>query len=91
MPENHDAALAVVFKSHHVGIGPFAPDLVATVRRAGWAPLEETAAEIVTKVRQNCTPSSDGYARGGDFIVREVADWIENPPEWVKAPWVKPE
>lgn len=37
---------------------------------------------IADQVRRNCTPSSDAYARGGDFIVREVADWIENPPEW---------
>jgi hypothetical protein len=88
--EEHDATLAAAFKRRHIGIGMFAPDLVATVRKAGWAPREETAADIVTRVRQNCTPSSDAYDRGGDYIVRAVADWIEAPPEWVKASWAAP-
>lgn len=37
---------------------------------------------IADQVRRNCTPSSDGYARGGDVLIAEVADWIENPPDW---------
>jgi hypothetical protein len=47
----------------------------------------EAAREIAAKVRANCTPSSEAYSKGGDLLVYAVADWIENPPEWVKAPW----
>jgi hypothetical protein len=47
-----------------------------------------TAASIVTKVRQNCTITMDAHDRGGDFLIRAVAEWIENPPEWVGASWV---
>lgn len=50
--------------------------------------MTATARAITEKVRLNCTPSSEAYERGGDFLIREVADWIDNPPEWVKAPWV---
>jgi hypothetical protein len=44
-------------------------------------------AEIVSKVRMNCTPSAEAYARGGDFLVASVAGWIESPPRWVNAGW----
>ncbi len=37
---------------------------------------------IADQVRRNCTPSSEAYSKGGDFLVYAVADWIENPPEW---------
>ena len=42
---------------------------------------------ITMRVRQNCTPSREAYERGGDFLVEAVADWIDDPPEWVDAPW----
>src|SRR4051812_44699111 len=54
------------------------------------AVAEKTAATIVATVRAHCTPSSDAYATGGDPLIYAVADWIENPPEWVNASWVKP-
>lgn len=43
---------------------------------------------IAEQVRRNCTPSSEAYAAGGDTLIRAVADWIENPPEWstIEAP-----
>jgi len=40
-------------------------------------------AEMASKIRAHCTPSTEAYERGGDYIVSEVADWVENPPEWV--------
>lgn len=40
--------------------------------------------EIAEQVRRHCTPSSEAYTRGGDFMIRAVADWIENPPGWVQ-------
>lgn len=48
----------------------------------------DTAGVIAARVRANCTPSSEAYAKGGDAIVAAVADWIESPPDWVDAPWV---
>jgi hypothetical protein len=39
---------------------------------------------IAETVRRNCTPSSEAYAAGGDRLIYAVADWIENPPEWVQ-------
>ena len=48
------------------------------------------AAQIVKRVRENCTPSAEAYAKGGDFLIAAVADWIESPPEWVNAPWAVP-
>jgi hypothetical protein len=50
---------------------------------------DEIAATIAAKVRANCTPPSEAHDRGGDFLISAVADWIENPPEWVDAPWRK--
>lgn len=51
----------------------------------------ETAKAIVAivaqRVRENCTPSAEAYAAGGDRLIAAVADWIESPPEWVDAPW----
>lgn len=47
-----------------------------------------TAAIITDKVRAHCTPSQETYARGGDVLIYAVADWIDNPPEWVHASWV---
>lgn len=44
---------------------------------AGWRKA------IAGQVRRNCTPSSEAYVKGGDFLISAVADWIENPPEWV--------
>lgn len=37
---------------------------------------------IADQVRRNCTPDSEAYDRGGDIMIRAVADWIENPPAW---------
>ena len=51
------------------------------------AVIARTAADIVTKVRANCTLPSELVLKGGDQIIYAVADWIENPPEWVKASW----
>lgn len=48
---------------------------------------ERVVAQIVTAVRQNCTPPNEAYSLGGDHLIAAVADWIENPPDWVNAPW----
>lgn len=40
-------------------------------------------ATVAATVRRNCTPSGEAYAAGGDSLITAVADWIENPPEWV--------
>ena len=48
----------------------------------------KTTADIVARVRQSCTPSTEAYTKGGDFLIYAVAGWIEDPPEWVNAPWV---
>lgn len=37
---------------------------------------------IADQVRRNCTPTAEQYQAGGDTLIRAVADWIENPPEW---------
>jgi hypothetical protein len=52
--------------------------------------MKETVAAIVSKVRLNCTLDWEVMKAGGDPIIYAVADWIENPPEWVKAPWATP-
>lgn len=62
-------------------------DLDVAIQRAVQAAREATARDIVAKVRQNCTPSGEAYEKGGDYLIAAVADWIENPPEWVKASW----
>lgn len=41
---------------------------------------------IAEQVRRHCTPSPEAYAAGGDTLIAAVADWIENPPEWIAAP-----
>lgn len=38
---------------------------------------------IAEQIRRHCTPSSEAYKAGGDTLIAEVADWIENTPEWV--------
>lgn len=48
---------------------------------------DEYAHEIAEAIRRHCTPSHEAYQRGGDFLIAAVADWIENPPEWVDASW----
>lgn len=40
-------------------------------------------ASVADAVRRSCTPSQEAYTAGGDRLVYAVADWIENPPEWV--------
>jgi hypothetical protein len=47
----------------------------------------QVAAQIAEKIRASCTVPSEVAISGGDAIVYAVADWIENPPEWAKAPW----
>jgi hypothetical protein len=47
-----------------------------------WA-SKQARKEIAEQVRRHCTPSSDAYTKGGDTLIAAVADWIENPPEWV--------
>jgi hypothetical protein len=49
----------------------------------------EVAADIAARIRANYTASANTYAHGGDFLVEAVADWIENPPEWVDVSWRK--
>lgn len=51
------------------------------------AVLGSAVASIVASIRANCTPSSKAYEAGGDVLIAAVADWIENPPEWVQATW----
>lgn len=50
----------------------------------------DTAAQIVAAIRARCTPPHEAYTKGGDVLIAAVADWIENPPEWVEAPWLSP-
>jgi hypothetical protein len=67
---------------------PFHPRGVSVVFHEWLAAHDaEVVVQIAAKVRANCTPSSEAYSKGGDTLVYAVADWIENPPEWVKAPW----
>jgi hypothetical protein len=49
--------------------------------------VRSTVESIVASVRANCTPSSEAYKAGGDHLIGAVANWIENPPEWVKSTW----
>lgn len=39
---------------------------------------------VAEQVRRHCTPSSEAYKAGGDVLIAEVADWIEDTPEWVQ-------
>lgn len=41
--------------------------------------------KIATQVRNNCTLPWP-LPVGTDPTIRAVADWIENPPEWVTGP-----
>lgn len=45
----------------------------------------ETLAAVARMVRAHCTPSSEAYQAGGDRLIAAVADWIEDPPEWVRS------
>ncbi|RFA15822.1 hypothetical protein B7R22_05290 [Subtercola boreus] len=49
--------------------------------------VQSTVESIVASIRNNCTPPSDAYTAGGDRLIGAVADWVEHPPEWVKATW----
>jgi len=51
------------------------------------AVLGSAVESIVTSIRASCTVPSEVAVKGGDLIVYAVADWVENPPEWVKATW----
>jgi len=46
-----------------------------------------TVKSIVASIRANCTPPVSAYSAGGDTLIGAVADWIENPPEWVQSTW----
>lgn len=41
---------------------------------------------IADQIRRSCTVPSEAALAGGDRIVYAVADWVENPPEWVTKP-----
>lgn len=49
--------------------------------------VASTVESIVASIRANCTPPSEAFAAGGDLLIAAVADWVENPPEWVHASW----
>ncbi|MFE4469542.1 hypothetical protein ACFRFH_12075 [Leifsonia sp. NPDC056824] len=40
-------------------------------------------AAIAEQIRNHCTPSQEAYQKGGDSLIAAVADWVENPPDWV--------
>ena len=64
------------------------PALIARVRELEDERVDtEWGKVIATKVRANCTLDWDVMQKGGDAIIYAVADWIENPPDWVKAQW----
>ena len=59
------------------------------ILRAAYVQVAPIVATLIAqRIRQNCTPSAEAYAKGGDFLIADVAAWIESPPEWVNAPWV---
>lgn len=43
----------------------------------------EALKTVADAIRRNCTPDWDAYQSGGDALIAAVADWVENPPEWV--------
>lgn len=49
--------------------------------------VQSTVESIAASIRANCTPPAEAYQAGGDALIASVADWIENPPEWVKSTW----
>lgn len=49
--------------------------------------VQSTVRAIVSAIRQNCTPPTEALMAGGDALVASVADWVENPPEWVHGTW----
>lgn len=51
--------------------------------------VRSTVESIVASIRANCTPSREAYEAGGDQLVSAVADWVENPPEWLQATWAE--
>ena len=57
-----------------------------TILDAEQARIERDARNQIAKaVREHCTITDDeAMKRGGDYLIAAVADWIENPPEWVK-------
>lgn len=76
-----------LFRSYELA-GELLPLVVAVVAEARTEGAIAAAEQIVAKVRKNCTLDWEVMQRGGDHIISGVAAWIENPPEWVKAPWV---
>lgn len=40
-------------------------------------------------MNNNCSPSSEEYAWGGDSLIGAVAKWIGSPPEFVSAEWAR--
>jgi hypothetical protein len=53
------------------------------------AVIRSTVNSVAASIRHNCTPSPEAYAKGGDSLIYAVADWIENPPEFVKDGWAE--
>lgn len=53
--------------------------------------ISPTRHQIAEQVRRHCTPSVEAYEAGGDRLIAAVADWIENPPEWVPPVTEEPE
>lgn len=50
-------------------------------------PVTEIVKAIAASIRANCTLDWDIIQQGSDATVYGVADWIENPPEWITTPW----
>lgn len=53
------------------------------------AVIAETVAAVAISVNNNCSPSSEEYAWGGDSLIGAVAKWIGSPPEFVSAEWAR--
>lgn len=49
-----------------------------------------TLAQVATEIRLHCTLDWEVTKKGGDALISAVADWVENPPEWVTALRVVP-
>lgn len=51
------------------------------------AVLGSAVESIVANIHANCTVPSEVLNKGSDALIHAVADWVENPPEWLKATW----
>lgn len=83
---------SVIVKDAFQGDGPFVVNLrdgvpVVSPDETGKLDPTDIIKTIVADIRAHCTLDYELVLKGGDAVIYAVADWIDNPPEWIKSAW----